>query len=82
MVNLDAIKDKEVLKNYFSLLKSSLKENDLMEKPSQIRDLILENCQFTHIFQIPKFSLSTKTDEWTDQVSAFQAEPSRRYNTG
>jgi len=40
MVNLDAMKDKDVLNNYnFSLLKSSLKENNLMEKPSQIYNL-------------------------------------------
>ena len=47
-----------------------------------ICDLILENCRCTHNFQIPIFLLSAKTDEWTDQVTAFQFKPSRRYSTG
>jgi len=39
MVCLDAMKDREVLENYFSLLKSTLEENELMDKPSQIYNL-------------------------------------------
>jgi len=39
MVCLDAVTDREALEKYFSiiLLKSTLKENDLMNKPGQIR---------------------------------------------
>ena len=36
MFCLDAMKDREALENYFSLLKSTLEVNDLMDKPSQI----------------------------------------------
>ena len=36
MTHLDVMKDREALENYFSLLKSKLVENDLMDKSSQI----------------------------------------------
>ena len=36
MTHLDVIKDREALENYFSILKSKLEDNDLMDKPSQI----------------------------------------------
>jgi len=36
MVRLNAMNNKEALENYFSLLKRTLEENDLMNKPSQI----------------------------------------------
>jgi len=36
MVRLDAMKDREALENYFSLLKCTLADNDLMDKSSQI----------------------------------------------
>ena len=36
MVRLDAMKNREALVNYFSLLKSTLENNELMDKPSQI----------------------------------------------
>ena len=36
MVCLDAMKNREALVNYFSLLKSTLEDNDVMDKPSQI----------------------------------------------
>jgi len=35
-VRLDAMNNREALENYFSLLKSTLEENDLTNKPSQI----------------------------------------------
>ena len=42
---------------------------------------IFNVCTFFK-FHFITFSLSTKTDEWTDQVTAFKVELLRRYSTG
>jgi len=39
MVWLDAMNKREALEKYFSLLKRTLEENDLMNKPSQIYNI-------------------------------------------
>ena len=51
MVRLDVMKDREVLENYFSLLKSTLEENDLAEKPSQIYNVDESGAPLDH--QLP-----------------------------
>ena len=48
MVCLDAVKDREALENYFSLLKSTIKENDLMNKPSQIYNVDESGAPLDH----------------------------------
>jgi len=48
MVQLDATNNRKALENYFSLLKRTLEENNLMNKPSQIYDVDKSEVPLDH----------------------------------